>query len=142
MSLSVADKIEISELLNKFCHLSDYCDYEALKNLYVDKPRHIIEGVGTYDDPAWAIEHARWSEKATGGKNRHVVTNLWIEGSGDKAEAHYFLINIFAGHKPMEPQLVATFRTRDSVVRTPQGWRIAERYLVPDQPFEMEGGGV
>lgn len=142
MSLSVADKIEISELVNKFCHLSDYGDYEAMQDLYVKKPRHIIEGVGTYDDPSWAVEHARWSEKVTEGKNRHVVTNLWIEGAGDKADAHYFMINIFAGHRPMEPRIVTTFRARDTVVRTTTGWRIAERHLVPDQPFEMESGGV
>ncbi|QDX80742.1 hypothetical protein B9N43_05475 [Denitratisoma sp. DHT3] len=142
MSLSIADKIEISELVHKFCHLSDYCDYAGLKALYTDNPRHIIEGVGTYDDPDWSVEHARWSEKVTEGKNRHVVTNLWIEGDGDQADAHYFLINIFAGHRPMEPKLVTTFRARDGVVRTAQGWRIAERHLVPDQPFEMEGGGV
>jgi hypothetical protein len=122
MSLTPADKFEISELLAKFCYYSDYADYKALEQ----------------------IQHSRESYEQTSGKNRHAMTNLWIEPDGDGALVRYFLLNVFAGFNPMEALLMTTGRFEDRVVRTKHGWRIAHRKYIPDQalPQAMDGSNL
>lgn len=140
MSLTPADKFEISELLAKFCFYSDFGDYEALAGVYTEDTTTVIEGAGTFSGLDWQIEHSRESYEQTSGKNRHCITNLWIEPDGDGAVARYFLLNIFAGFNPMEAQFMTTGRFTDKVVRTKHGWRIAHRHYTPDQPFQLPDG--
>jgi hypothetical protein len=144
MSLTPADKFEISELLAKFCYYSDYADYKALERLFAENPTTVTEGMGTFSGVEAQIQHSRESYEQTSGKNRHAMTNLWIEPDGDGALVRYFLLNVFAGFNPMEALLMTTGRFEDRVVRTKHGWRIAHRKYIPDQalPQAMDGSNL
>jgi len=138
MSLTPEDKFEISELLAKFCYYSDFCDYESLAKVFAENPTCVIEGVGTFTGLEWQIQHSKESDQQTSGKNRHAMTNLWIEPDGDGALARYFLLNIFAGSKPLEGAFMTTGRFEDKLVHTEKGWRIVHRRYIPDQSFQLD----
>lgn len=136
--LTLQDRYEIEELINRFAHYSDYGDYEALAQLYTPDIVTHITGIGhPFKGVEAQILHARESARFTNGKNRHFHTNLFIEEHDGDRLAHYYVININAGDQPMAPSMVVTGRMRDRVVKTSSGWRIAERYFTPDQPFQI-----
>ena len=137
-TLSADDRIEIEELFARFCHHSDYQEWDALRALYTDDVVTEMEGVAArYAGPEAQVEHARISAEQTGGKNRHIYFNFVIEEREGAVIAHYFNANINAGNAPMEPKLVITGRHADTVVKTPGGWRIAHRLGQFDQQFEL-----
>ena len=136
--LSLQDRYEIEELINRFAHYSDYEDYESLAQLYTPD---IVTNITGIDHPFKGIEaqiqHARESARFTNGKNRHFYTNLFIEELDGNHFANYYVINVNAGDQPMAPRMVVTGRMRDRVVKSASGWRIAERRFTPDQPFQI-----
>lgn len=137
--LTLADRLEIQELIARFAHGSDYGDWGALRGLYT--PDVVTETVGLpirYDGIEAQLEHARISAEQTGGKNRHLYFNLVLEPDGDAVIAHYCVVNVNAGAKPMEARIVVTGRMRDRVVKTADGWRIAHRTFSPDQSFDLD----
>lgn len=135
--LTAEDRLAIGELLARFCHASDYADYDTLAGLFAEDVTTEIVGLGTFPGLEWQVRHARDSASWTDGQNRHAVTNLWIEPEGDGAVAHYFLINLVSGASPGEARLMTTGRFDDHVVRTAAGWLIARRRFTPDQPFVL-----
>lgn len=138
-TLSADDRIEIEELFARFCHHSDYQEWDALKDLYTADVITEMEGVSVrYVGPDAQVEHARLSAEQTDGKNRHIYFNFVIEERDDAIIAHYFNANINAGAKPMEPKLVVTGRHADTVVKTASGWRISHRMGQFDQQFELD----
>jgi SnoaL-like protein len=135
--LTVEDKFAIQELIHRFAHYSDYENYTELSTLFT--PEVVTHTIGT--DVKFAgidaqIAHARESASFTAGKNRHFNMNLLIEEEGGQVFAHYFVLNVNGGSRPMALQMVVSGRMRDHVVKTAAGWRIAERTFAPDQSFE------
>ena len=136
--LSLQDRLEIEELINRFAHYSDYQDYEALAKLFTADVVTTIAGIDhRFSGVEAQVQHARESARFTNGKNRHFHTNLLIEEQGGNFFAHYFILNVNAGGQPMAPRMVVTGRMRDRIVKTASGWRIAERTFTPDQPFQI-----
>lgn len=143
MRLSAEDKIDINELIAKSHYFADYGYYDAMRDCYLDEADNIVEGIGSYHGAQWQIDHAKVSARNTDGKNRHVVTNLWIEPkSADEAIAHYFMLNVNAGHAVRDAAIVVCGEFRDVIVRNGDHWKIALRHFIPDQSFEMKNGGV
>jgi len=70
----------------------------------------------------------------------HVITNIrLIEATAGRAELGYFLTayeSVAQEGAPGAPRLVAIRDCRDALVRTPQGWRLADkqsrRHLPPE----------
>jgi len=93
----------------------------------------VCKGWGTFSGLEYQIEHSRESARMTNGKNRHFITNLWIEPDGEGAVARYRFLNINAGSNPTEPIIVMTVRQMDKLVRTKRGWRIKDRTSIFDQ---------
>lgn len=143
MRLTAEDKIDINELIAKSHYFADYAHYEKQRACYLDDAENLVEGIGRYSGAQWQVDHAKVSARNTESKNRHVVTNLWIEPqSADKAIAHYFMLNVNAGHAVHAAAVVVTGEFRDVVVRSGDDWKIALRHFIPDQSFEMKNGGV
>jgi hypothetical protein len=135
--LSIEDKFAIQDIVHRFAHYSDYENYIALRLLFT--PEVVTHTVGNdvkFSGIDAQIEHARESAKFTAGKNRHFHMNLVIGEEGDAVYAHYFVLNINGGDRPLGLQMVVSGRMRDRVVKTIDGWRIAERTFAPDQNFE------
>jgi hypothetical protein len=138
MSLTALDPFEISELVAKFIHCSDYGDWGALAACFTSDVVAHIAGTATYVSVAAQVAHARNSAEWTQGQNRHLAINLWIEPSGpDAACAHYYVVNFVAGTNPGDPKLVVSGRMTDHVVRSATGWLIARRDFEPDQQFTV-----
>lgn len=143
MRLPADDRIDINELIARSHYFADFGHYDAMRTCYLDEADNIVEGIGRYSGAQWQIDHAKVSARNTENKNRHVVTGLWIEPkSADEAIAHYFMLNVNAGHAVRAATLVVTGEFRDLVVRRDDGWKIASRHFFPDQSFEMKNGGV
>lgn len=143
MALGAIDRLEIGELVAKFCHCSDYGDWDALTTCFTADVVTSIAGVPTYVGIAAQIAHARNSAEWTQRQNRHLALNLWIEPvASDAARARYYLVNFVTGANPGDPKLVVSARMTDHVVRAAAGWRIARRELEPDQPFAVPDGNA
>jgi hypothetical protein len=97
------------------------------------------------EDGVWESDEARLEgrdqllrffgdvEAAAGRKSRHVSSNIAVTVTGpDVAEGlSYFTLYRYVGEKPRVPDLdgqpVIVGQYRDRFVRTPDGWRIANR---------------
>jgi hypothetical protein len=142
--LSVADRLDIAELLAKRYFYADHGDFDALAGCYANDVVINIVGAGTFTGADWQVDHAKSSYESTGGKNRHVITNLWVEPAGgvaDAAVARYLLLNFVAGTKVGDPEFRTTGRFADHVSRGPDGWKITRREFAPDQPFKFDEEG-
>lgn len=135
--LTVEDRFSIQDLVHRFAHYSDYQNYSALASLFTpDVVTHTVGTAVKFAGIEAQIVHARESAQFTGGKNRHFYMNLLIEEEGSEVFAHYFVLNVNGGDRPMGLQMVVSGRMRDRMVKTADGWRIAERTFAPDQNFE------
>jgi hypothetical protein len=136
--ISTDDKMAIHELIARFCHCSDYGDWDGLRGMFTeDAVTEIDGGDMKFTGVEAQVEHARASEEQTEGKNRHYYFNIVISKDGEAVYADYMMINVNAGHVPMSSQIVVTGRHRDRFVETGDGWKFAHRYVTFDQSVKM-----
>lgn len=132
--ITLDDKIAIGELVARFAHYSDFGDWEGLAALYAPDVETEMEGLPLrFRGIDEQIEHAKVSERQTGGKNRHFNFNLFIAEEEGEVRAHYMFMNVNAGTSPMGANIVTSGRMRDTVVKTADGWKIARRFVRFDQ---------
>ncbi|MBH2000520.1 MAG: nuclear transport factor 2 family protein [Sphingomonadaceae bacterium] len=132
--IALEDKIAIGELVARFAHYSDFCDWDALASLYVPDVETEMEGVEVrFRGIDEQIEHARISAQQTDGKNRHFNFNLFISEEDGQVFANYMFMNVNAGDTPMAAKIVVSGRMRDTVAKTADGWKIARRFVRFDQ---------
>lgn len=136
--ITLEDKINIGELVARFAHCSDYCDWDALATLYTPEVETEMEGVTLrFRGIDEQIAHAKVSAEHAQGKNRHFNFNLMIHQSGNETIAEYMFMNVNAGHGAMDAKIVVTGRMRDTVVKTAEGWKIARRLVRFDQSVDV-----
>lgn len=136
--ITLEDKYAIQELVARFAHCSDFGDWAGMEQLYVPEIVTEMEGIPIkYEGIAAQIEHARESEHQTGGKNRHLHFNLYIEETNGEVRANYMFLNVNAGAAPMAAKIVVSGRHHDTVVKTDAGWKFSHRRVVFDQSFEL-----
>lgn len=137
--ISADDKTQIQELIARFAHCSDYCDWTGLEKLFTPDVLTELEGMPIkYEGIATQVEHAKESDLQTGGKNRHYFFNMYIEEADGDVVANYYFMNVNAGSVPLAGKIVVTGRQRDTVVKTADGWRISHRHVRFDQSFELD----
>jgi hypothetical protein len=134
MALSTADRLEIAELPAKFCHFSDYAEYERFSEIFTDDVVTELVGVGEYKGLAAQIRHARDTDTWTAGHAWHVVTNMWMEPNPEGAAVHYYLLGMLRTGTDDSGKVNTTGRFVDHVIRTPGGWRIRRREYTMDRP--------
>jgi hypothetical protein len=133
--LSLADRLEIAELPNRFCHFSDYGDYASLADLFTPDVVTELVGIGTYEGIEAQVQHARDTAAWSSGHTWHIVANLWIEPTATGAAAHYYMLGTFnTGAAAGVGALHTSGRFVDHVVRTANGWRINRRVFRMDAP--------
>lgn len=132
--LSTADRLEIAELPARFCHHSDYGEYEQFADLFTEDVVTELVGVGISVGLDAQIRHARDTDTWTSGHAWHVVANLWIEATPNGAAVHYYMLGMLRTGSADSGQVNTTGRMVDHVVRTPDGWRIRRRELTTDRP--------
>ncbi|MBX3250979.1 MAG: nuclear transport factor 2 family protein [Myxococcales bacterium] len=128
MTLNLADRLELHELVARLAHLSDLADWKTYLS-------HFIEDATM--DPGFApptrgvteIEaFLRQTEGGTKGK-RHVATNVLVEGAGDEATVISYLVVL---EREEIPKVVATAVIRDRVVRRDGVWKVARHEVAVD----------
>ncbi|WP_380879388.1 nuclear transport factor 2 family protein [Sphingomonas sp. DBB INV C78] len=138
-SLTADDKVAIIELISRFAHCSDYGDWAALETLYTADVVTELEGHAIrYEGIADQIRHAQVSAEQTNGKNRHYFFNFLVGEADGAVIAEYFFLNVNAGAQPLTGQIVTSGRNRDTVERTPDGWKISRRFVRFDQSFDLD----
>lgn len=131
-------RFEVADLVARFAHCSDFCDWAGLEELFVANIVTEMDGLPIkYEGIAAQVEHAKESANQTQGKNRHYYFNLLVSAEGDEVIATYMFLNVNAGSAPLEARIVVSGRHRDTVVKTDHGWKFAHRRVSFDQSFDL-----
>ena len=127
----IADKLEIRELVARYCRAVDDTDAEAFAQAFTaDGVFETALGVVTGRDALLA--HGR---KMVFG-NVHITTDAIIEIDGDRATHTCTMLLGRRREDKAANEIVATGRYFDELVRTPDGWRFSSRRAVTDLGLE------
>lgn len=136
--LTIEDRLAAQEVVHRFAHYSDYCDWDRLATLYTSDALTEMDGHAVrFRGGDEQVAHARKSAEVSGGKNRHYFFNMIVEGEGDTARVQYCFLNVFAGTEAMKARIICSGRQVDTLSRTAEGWKIAHRRVSFDQDLEI-----
>lgn len=128
----LSDRIEIDDLLTRYATALDAKDWELFSTCFTADA--FIDYTGAGGIKGHLTEIREWLAQVMAGfpMTQHLVTNRAVRLSGDTATSRCALFN------PMgvkDGDGLAVFLEggyyRDKLVRTPDGWRIAERVEEP-----------
>ena len=119
--MRLADERACERLITRYTHLVDFGEAPAIADLFT------ADGVWRTDEFAMRgrDEIRAGFERRQGVTrrlSRHVCTNMLIDVDGDTATGLCYLVNYRHDSGTGEAEY------RDRFVRTPDGWRFAERY--------------
>jgi hypothetical protein len=128
----ISDRLEIQDLVVAYSHAIDTRDWDALDDVFTaDAVIDYTEMGGTRGGLA---ETKAFLAEALAGFSafQHLVANCLLELDGDTAHGRTTCHNpmLLRDAEGRETVLLAGLWYRDTFVRTPAGWRIAERYEV------------
>ena len=132
MPLTAADKLEILDLVGRYCQAVDAGDGPGYADTYV--PDGTFEmPVGRVEGREALIEMVAVIQAAMPGV-RHMSSNWIIEGDGDLATMRcYMLIKVHdpdsGGQKMPQPKLVATGIYDDRLRRVEGAWKFVSRKI-------------
>lgn len=123
-ALTAQDYAEIEQLYAQYNHAIDFNQPEAWADTFV------ADGVFMSFTGRDALIGfvKQWHEKMGGGVRRHWNSNLRITGDSSKAEGSVYLMMVDTAAK----SILSTAVYKDSIVKTPQGWRFTKRSVVRD----------
>ena len=126
MLQALADRAAITELLHGYCRALDAMDLDAIPALFTGDcvvsygPR--LESRGARQLAADLARLWRWR------RTSHHLSNVTVRIDRDRAEAESYVI---AWHEAPDGQTATLFgQYHDRLLRTAEGWRIAERRQV------------
>ena len=131
MSLQeISDRLEIQDLLACYSFAIDERDWDALDRVFTPDAQIDYAETGGAKGDYPAIK--AWLPKALERfpKYQHMVATTKLDLDGDEARSRTILFNPMV-HRDAEGKEQVFFIGlwyRDRFVRTPDGWRIAERY--------------
>ena len=76
-----------------------------------------------------------------GPNMRHWNSQLVITPTSEGADGTCFLLLVSVGHRDDPPQLLATMRYHDKLVKTAEGWRFKHRMSIPERLQPIPGFG-
>lgn len=132
MSLSpqeISDRIEIEDLLVRYCYAIDDRDWNAYRNVFTADA--IIDDTVTGGIKSGVEEHVTYLKKALTKItiSQHAISTILIEIKGDEAKARShcscpMVVDLGNGRTQVFFQ---GLWYRDRLVRTREGWRFKER---------------
>ncbi len=129
MPLSLADRLDIQELLARYNHAIDSGDAAAWAATFTADGTFTSGGRTHAGSEALRAFATDFAGRLPG--SRHWNDNLIIEGAGDEATARCYLQLLKTGGG--EPAtLVTTARYEDTLRRVAGAWRFASRTVVRD----------
>jgi 3-phenylpropionate/cinnamic acid dioxygenase small subunit len=135
----IADRIEIQDLMVRYARAIDTKDYGLLDTCFM--PDAHVDYVSSGGTKGPYPEVRAWLEKALAPfpAMMHLVANNQVELNGDQANSRTYVINPMGFPNKDGSLHVFTVAAHyvDKLVRTPDGWRIAERI---EETVLMDGG--
>jgi 3-phenylpropionate/cinnamic acid dioxygenase small subunit len=128
MSLEVADKYAINELLNTYCHNADYHPPERMREMFTADGIFEVPAMDLRFEGIDQIIAFFTSSRQANATARHIISNVVIEGSGERATSSAYLQVV--GTRDDITTTVAFGRYLDELRRTPAGWRLQHRRVV------------
>lgn len=133
-----ADRREIHETVLRYCRAVDRLDFDGIRAVYA--PDGVDHHTG-FSGPA--DEYVAWLRGLLPRLDgtMHLVGNHLSEVDGDRAVAETYGTAVHWGTPGTDPRLNFTsgFRYVDHFVRTPEGWRIRERFAVREWTRDDSG---
>ena len=139
----ISDRLEIQVLLSRYSYAIDERDWDRLDDVFT--PDAVIDYSETGGAKGSVAQIKAWLPVAMERfpRYQHMVATMKLELDGDNARSRTMLFNpmVYKGDDGTEQVFFIGLWYRDRLVRTPYGWRIAERYEemgyahnVPDMP--------
>ncbi len=130
---TAADVTEIIQVTNRYCFAIDEHDWDTLRTS-VFLPDAVVDfggNLGVRDDIEGIVEVIAGALTPLDG-SQHLVGSHVVDVDGDTATCRCYLHGQHIRHDAQGgPHLIVALVYDDELVRTPGGWRIARRRLVP-----------
>jgi uncharacterized protein (TIGR02246 family) len=128
----------IRSLLARLAHLADSGDLDEYLSLFTEDAAWVVPAIpqtgvaaserrGTEAIAAGVRERRAAGVQGPGSATMHVVTTIAVDVVGDDATAASTWV--FLGDTTTAPRIQAVGRYRDTLRRTPAGWRLARREI-------------
>jgi 3-phenylpropionate/cinnamic acid dioxygenase small subunit len=124
----ISDRLEIEELLVRYCYAVDDRDWNAYRNIFTSDA--VLDDTVTGGIRSGVEEHVTYMQRALSKIliSQHAISTILIEVRGDDANVRVhcscpMVVDIGEGKRHVFFQ---GLWYRDRVVRTPNGWRISE----------------
>lgn len=138
----ISDRLEIQDLLARYCHAIDERDWDALDGVFTSDA--LIDYSAAGGAAGSYPEIKRWLGEALAKfpMFQHLATTTKLDLQGDEARARTILFNpmLFPDEAGTPQPFFMGLWYVDRLVRTSDGWRIAERreemgwsHMVPPQ---------
>jgi 3-phenylpropionate/cinnamic acid dioxygenase small subunit len=126
----ISDRLEIQDLLSRYSYAIDERNWDDLDNVFT--PDAVIDYSETGGARGTVAQIKAWLPVAMERfpKYYHMVATTKLELDGDTARSRTCLFNpmVYRAEDGTESVFFIGLWYRDKLVRTPAGWRIAERY--------------
>jgi 3-phenylpropionate/cinnamic acid dioxygenase small subunit len=128
--LEISDRLEIQDLMDRYCYAIDERDWDALDTVFT--PDAVIDYTESGGVKGSLVEIKAWLPKALERfpAFQHMIATRKLVIHGDSASSRTILFNpMVMPDKDGTPQtFFMGLWYRDKLVRTVNGWRIAERF--------------
>lgn len=128
-TIAIDDRIEIQDLLVRYCHALDDRDWAAFEQLFTADAIIDFSAFGGPRCGAPALAEFLRGVAAQVPGWQHTISTLLLSGSGDRIQSRC-AAQVMMVTKNDDGSDRVNFNGlwyRDRLVRTPRGWRIAER---------------
>jgi 3-phenylpropionate/cinnamic acid dioxygenase small subunit len=134
----MSDDADIRSLLARLAQLADSGDLDEYLSLLIDDAAWVIPAIpqtgvaaserrGREEIAAGVRERRAMGVQGPGSDTMHLVTTIAVDVEG--AEARASSTWVFLADTSSTPRIQAVGRYRDTLQRTPQGWRLARREI-------------
>lgn len=130
MALDPADTIAIQQLYAAYNHAADRGDGTAFGGCFTPDGR--FDMGGSVAEGFDAISKFAEQIPVMMPGARHIVTNILLQGDGDRATGRAYLMLV--GTKSAPPAIAMTGSYEDRLVRAGNEWRFSERVFTADTP--------
>ncbi|OCC22816.1 hypothetical protein MB02_15555 [Croceicoccus estronivorus] len=127
----VADRLEINEVIARYCHALDLKDWPAFRALFTEDAALDFTA---FDGPKGGVSDVeaflRPIVESLAG-TQHMTSAVMIDLDGDEASARSAaIVPMTANEGGVEKTMFNGLWYEDKLVRTPSGWRFRERTQV------------
>ena len=133
MPLSLADRVEILELLGRYAHAIDSGDGEAYAGCFTDDGVIALRSSGLHVEGRDALVVFAREDHARSGAARHLSNSPIIEGDGDRATMRVYLLRLNHDRSQHERRGLGPVGVYHDTLRRSGGrWRFERREVFID----------